>query len=284
MAALVFGFVILLQAFEPSLASTPSREGGTPDRAERGQPLLPSFPEVEFGVFGSIPLKATISPYAAKWTDLKERVERERETYAACERGDGACTPRVKAWQDSLASLRGRPQLEQIGMLNRRINSLIAYRDDQQAFGRKDHWATPLESLNGSGDCEDYAILKFYSLLQLGFSDGQIRLAIVRDTRRRLLHAVTTVEIDGRVYVMDNLFDDPVEHHHVLKYAPSFTGNLADQWVHIVTREIRARFVDQVERRLAGKHGDRQQAAGRGQQPPAQEYAVDPLALRAAWT
>lgn len=284
-AALIFGFAILLQTSQTSVANTATGSAGTIGQPEQRQPAMPPAPTgLQFGVFGSIPLKATISPYAAKWADLKTRIERERGLYDACERGDAGCTPGLRAWQAELAALRGLPQIEQIRGLNRRINRLVTYREDPEAFGQRDYWATPLESLNGKGDCEDYAILKFYSLLQLGFSDDQLRLAIVRDTRRRLLHAVTTVEIDGRTYVLDNLFDDPVEHQYVLKYAPSYSANLTEQWVHIVTREIRAKFVDHVERELSRKQADREDMVRHYRRQPGREFAVDPVALRSAWT
>ncbi|MGN1056871.1 MAG: transglutaminase-like cysteine peptidase, partial [Comamonas sp.] len=52
---------------------------------------------------------------------------------------------------------------------------------DEQLWGSSDHWATPLETLGkGAGDCEDFVIGKYFSLLRLGVPGGQMRLIYVR--------------------------------------------------------------------------------------------------------
>lgn len=63
------------------------------------------------------------------------------------------------------------------GFFNRRI----VFRDDGEAWGQVDHWASPLEALDkGYGDCEDYAIAKYFSLLALGTPVQRLRLVYVR--------------------------------------------------------------------------------------------------------
>jgi hypothetical protein len=69
-------------------------------------------------------------------------------------------------------------------------------------------------------------------------------------------HAVLTVALDGRVYVLDSLFDEPVPHEYVLQYNPVYSVNLDTRWAHVVTRQIRSAFVTQIlERQAAGKPG-----------------------------
>ena len=42
-------------------------------------------------------------------------------------------------------------------------------RDDAEVWGQVDYWASPLETLqSGMGDCEDFAIAKYFTLLALG--------------------------------------------------------------------------------------------------------------------
>ena len=44
-----------------------------------------------------------------------------------------------------------------------------------------DYWASPLELLTkGEGDCEDFAIAKYFSLLALGMPSSRLRLVYVR--------------------------------------------------------------------------------------------------------
>ena len=61
------------------------------------------------------------------------------------------------------------------------FNQRVAYVDDQQAWGAHDHWASPLELLaRAQGDCEDYAIAKYFSLVAAGTAAAKLRLVYVR--------------------------------------------------------------------------------------------------------
>jgi predicted transglutaminase-like cysteine proteinase len=60
---------------------------------------------------------------------------------------------------------------------NRRVRSV----DDVELWGEVDYWASPLEMLDkGAGDCEDFAIAKYFSLLALGVPMNKLRLVYVR--------------------------------------------------------------------------------------------------------
>ena len=42
---------------------------------------------------------------------------------------------------------------------------------------KKDYWATPIEFMGtGAGDCEDYAIAKYFSLINLGIPEDKLRI------------------------------------------------------------------------------------------------------------
>ena len=89
--------------------------------------------------------------------------------------------------------------------LNRFFNRRILSRDDSEVWGQADYWASPLEMLGkGAGDCEDYAIAKFFSLVALGMPVGKLRLVYVR------------AQIGGA--------DGPVQAHMVLAYYASPGG------------------------------------------------------------
>jgi predicted transglutaminase-like cysteine proteinase len=65
--------------------------------------------------------------------------------------------------------------------INAWFNRRIVFRDDDAVQGDADHWASPLEALAaGYGDCEDYAIAKYFSLLAAGTPVGKLRLVYVR--------------------------------------------------------------------------------------------------------
>ncbi len=50
--------------------------------------------------------------------------------------------------------------------------------------------------MNNSGDCADYAIAKFFALRHLGYSNKEMRIAVVYDRMRRIGHAVLAIYSD----------------------------------------------------------------------------------------
>ena len=55
------------------------------------------------------------------------------------------------------------------------------FREDSEVWHQEDYWASPLETLEkGQGDCEDFAIAKYFTLLALGMPASKLRLVYVR--------------------------------------------------------------------------------------------------------
>ena len=87
----------------------------------------------------------------------------------------------VKALQPLLMQSVGQDEAAQLQAINQFFNRRIQFRDDTEAWGQVDYWASPLESLDrGQGDCEDYAIAKYFSLLAVGMPVAKLRLVYVR--------------------------------------------------------------------------------------------------------
>ena len=65
--------------------------------------------------------------------------------------------------------------------MNTFFNRRIVFAEDIEAWGQADYWASPLEALAlGRGDCEDYAIAKYFSLVAVGTPVARLRLVYVR--------------------------------------------------------------------------------------------------------
>src|SRR3546814_12131551 len=65
--------------------------------------------------------------------------------------------------------------------VNKYWNQTIMGGEDIYVWKQKDYWATPLETLvKGAGDCEDYVIGKYFSLLKLGVAPDKLRLVYVK--------------------------------------------------------------------------------------------------------
>jgi len=199
-----------------------------------------------FGILGSLEFKTPAGPYLDEWDRVSSAVLRERPLYAFCRVDPEDCSPALRKWRELLDTLRPLTQMEQVRGLNPAINGLAKYADDDVLYSEADHWATPLEFLSQGADCEDYAVIKFFSLLDLGFTPDQLRLVIARDEKRSVIHAFVAVILD-QTYILDSLHDEPIEQRHLLRYRPLYSFNTEAQWAHIVTPQIRSRYLAQLE-------------------------------------
>lgn len=87
----------------------------------------------------------------------------------------------LKEWEQLLDSNKSLSNQEKLYKVNLFFNKNITFDSDQSIWGQNDYWATPLETIGqGRGDCEDFAIAKYYSLLELGISKKQLRLIYVK--------------------------------------------------------------------------------------------------------
>jgi len=87
----------------------------------------------------------------------------------------------VRTLQPLLAGLAHADDATRLDGVNRFFNRRIEFRDDMQVWHVEDYWASPLETLQqGMGDCEDFAIAKYFSLLATGMAASQLRLVYVR--------------------------------------------------------------------------------------------------------
>ncbi len=122
--------------------------------------------------------------------------------------------PRFQDWRDFLAHAGAGSDMDRLKRVNEFINRRIRFVDDVNSWGQNDYWATPLETLgNGQGDCEDYVIAKYYSLVLLGVPADKLRLIYVQartgsgsagPTQAHMVLAYYT-EPDDEPWVLDNL-------------------------------------------------------------------------------
>jgi predicted transglutaminase-like cysteine proteinase len=110
------------------------------------------------------------------------------------------------------------------------------YRSDRSVWGVDDYWEAPYEFIKNSGDCEDYAITKYFTLKALGFPISQMRIGVMKDPVRDIAHATLIVYMDGTAYFMDNLSNAIVEHTFLHSYTLHFSVNEENRWAHIPVR------------------------------------------------
>jgi len=114
---------------------------------------------------------------------------------------------RIVDYQKTLLTLKTLNKETQLNKINFYLNRLLPQYDDV-INNKLDSWATPKEFLIvGYGDCEDYAIIKYYSLIKLGFDENQLYLTLVKEKFRGGYHMVLTYfKTKGKSpLVLDNL-------------------------------------------------------------------------------
>lgn len=103
---------------------------------------------------------------------------------------------RVAATDDFLWKQLGKSPRDQIREVNQWFNWF-----DYEGEGERDYWATPREFIvRGRGDCEDFAIAKYFALASLGHVG--MRLALV-PWREDESHMVLLADLEGALFVLD---------------------------------------------------------------------------------
>ena len=112
------------------------------------------------------------------------------------------------------------------------------YVEDIVNWKQEDYWAIPAEFLKKSGDCEDYSIIKYFTLKELGIAPESMRIVVVRDTIRNFAHAVLAVYVNGDAFILDNLSNSVLSHTKLRQYSPQYSVNESGRWAHMKGRKI----------------------------------------------
>lgn len=97
---------------------------------------------------------------------------------------------RVIQWQTLVEENNGQSEWNSINVVNRFFNK-VRFISDEQHWHRNDYWATPVEFLStNGGDCEDFSIAKYFTLLELGVPDERLRITYVKALKLNQAHMV----------------------------------------------------------------------------------------------
>lgn len=117
--------------------------------------------------------------------------------------------------------------LKKLSYINSFYNKILPINDDKK-YKVDDYWATPKEFLiEGKGDCEDYAIAKYFTLLTLGIPKEKLYLAIVKVKNATSYHMVLLyIENNNSMpLVLDNLSSKVIEFNKRPKLIPEVIFN-----------------------------------------------------------
>jgi predicted transglutaminase-like cysteine proteinase len=97
---------------------------------------------------------------------------------------------RGRAWLKLMQPKAEDSDKDRLNRVNRFFN-MFRFIDDIKLWGVSNYWATPIEfvGVNG-GDCEDYSIAKYFTLLELGIPDEKMRITMVKAVHLNQYHMV----------------------------------------------------------------------------------------------
>ncbi|MEZ0223020.1 MAG: transglutaminase-like cysteine peptidase [Alphaproteobacteria bacterium] len=106
--------------------------------------------------------------------------------------GDNAAN--YKQWLSQLDGLKGKSIAEKAKGVDALIDQQVRYVTDPQTYGKEDYWASPMETIaKKQGDCDDFAVLKYYALRYLGVEPERMHIVAVGTTGEKLDHATLMV-------------------------------------------------------------------------------------------
>ena len=134
-----------------------------------------------------------------RWAALTARHAAQMPQIEACLSDVGACPSSLRGYRQVVLASQDLSAERRMKLANRFINAR-RWRIEPR---RDDDWRTLEDFLQLGGDCEDFAIAKYFLLRQVGFAADDLRVAITWDREVNDYHAVTVVRLDGEVYILD---------------------------------------------------------------------------------
>ncbi len=157
--------------------------------------------------------------------------------FAAAQRAGPQAAAAVAELQQLLSSFDGQPAAQLVVAVNDFVNQHLRFGEDIDVWGEIDYWASPLESFErGSGDCEDYAIAKYFTLVAAGVAPSQLRLVYVRARMagRSAPQAHMVLAFHGRSgadpLILDNLVTEVLPASQRRDLTPVFSFNSEGLW------------------------------------------------------
>jgi predicted transglutaminase-like cysteine proteinase len=144
-----------------------------------------------------------------------------------------AATGALAAWGALLHSARELPEAGKLDAVNAFFNRLD-FRPDRELRKAEDYWATPRETLLAAGgDCEDFAIAKYYTLRQLGVPEERLRLTYTIARRPARAHMVLAYYSgpEADPLILDSLAQDLRYGSQRADLMPVFAFNAQTLWV-----------------------------------------------------
>ena len=114
---------------------------------------------------------------------------------------------RLEKLIETMNSFEKVSELKKLIVINKFFNQ-VQFNSDEKVWHQEDYWATRSEFLGkGQGDCEDYSIAKYFTLLEMGVASEKLYLTYVKAVKLNQAHMVVTYFKDKKSppLVLDNI-------------------------------------------------------------------------------
>lgn len=152
----------------------------------------------------AFPVYQTLTPAAVKGDEIARAISKPR-------------SGKVEDWKAFVAEIQilvsngaldaPAQSVAMFDQVNRFWNRRVFFSTDARHYSMEDVWTTPFETLSeGSGDCEDFAIAKYFTLLEAGVPESALALSLGFYQPTGEAHITLTVTLgNGEQLVLDNL-------------------------------------------------------------------------------
>lgn len=185
------------------------------------------------GLFGTIEIASENLQSLPQWRKVMGSFPKLAKTAARCDADIQNCkSQQMTLWRAKIRGLELSDPSIQIREINQFINKW-KQAADLETFGEKDHWATPLEFIPVGGDSEDFAIMKYISLKELGIDPSKMRIVVTNDVLRGVTHTILAVKYGKRTLILDSQNNTVLPEKLVQYYIPFYSVNETTRWAHI---------------------------------------------------
>ena len=139
---------------------------------------------------------------------------------------------RLKKYENLKTEIKDYELIRKLSHVNSFMNKIFPAHDISTKASI-DYWATPKEFLiQGHGDCEDYAITKYFTLLEIGIPKEKLYFAVVDVKGERASHMVLFYLENKKStpLVLDNLSSKVIPLTQREKLIPRFAFNEIDSY------------------------------------------------------
>ncbi len=140
----------------------------------------------------------------------------------------------LQDWAELLRTSEPAQEMQKLKRINQYFNQRITFKSDSVHWQKEDYWATPIEALGtAGGDCEDYVIAKYFSLIQAGIKQEKLRITYVKALKLNQAHMVLAyyAQPKSEPLILDNLIDAIKPASQRPDLAPVYSFNGLGMWL-----------------------------------------------------